>query len=1096
MSLWYGVLGPLEVRRPDGSVLPVGGARLRALLGLLLAEPGRVVPVDSLIDRLWDEQPPAGAANALQSLVSRLRGVLGAGSVESTAAGYRLVAGSVDAEEFARLAAQGRQALRAGDPGAAVEALDGALRLWRGPAANELPNRVQLDESRLAAVEDLAEARLALGRPVGDLGLAELVAAYPLRERLAALHIRSLYAAGHQAEALAAYEKTRQALAEELGADPGPQLRELHLAMLRQDPDLAPGPVRHRSNLPAQVTSFVGRDADLAAVSAALRRGRLVTLVGAGGAGKTRLAVEAAARAADHSDVWLVELAPVTDPVDVPHAVATTLGVRETRTLPTRRGKGAPRGEFDATGRVVAGLRTKRSLLLLDNCEHLIGAAADLAGRILAECPDVTMLATSREPLGITGETLQPVAPLDLPPVTGPGAMGGSGSAASGPTPGAGAFAAVRLFVDRAAANRPGFVLDASNAADVVAICRRLDGMPLAIELAAARLRVLTPAQIAERLDDRFRLLTGGSRTALARHQTLRAVVEWSWDLLSEPERTAVRRLSVFAGGITLQAAERVAAADLDRVASLVDKSLLESDGAGRYRMLETIRAYAAERLVESGEADQVRASYGDYFVELAERTEPLLRTSEQLTWLAVLDAEHDNLLAVLRHAIDNRDVVAGLRLVVALGWYWWMRAAHTESVSWARQVLALSDTAPPGYEDTYRTVRFLSLASDWPDLVVAIGDATAYLSEMPPGQPRHPLVLMRESFALAFAGEVDQAMLVLEAGLASADPWTRASSYLTRGAFRVNNGEITTALGDLERAEAGFREIGERWGRVQALTTLSEVLMYAGETDRLAEVLTEAHRYAEELGYTEEIPTLLLRRAALQIREGESEAAGATLTEVIRVATRIGDQQAVAGAVAAEGEVERFAGRLAAATERYERAIELSQAASPTAPPQFRAMVQGWLARVALDQARRAAQPPPSGGRTEVGSGPPGQVADQPGPAGPVADQPTAGGWIDRARALYQDALADEQLRWDRPVTAAMLDGLGLVELAGGDPNRAALLFGTAVTVRGMPDDGDTEVVAGREAARRTLGDSAYSREFQRGTALSFDAALAEARG
>jgi predicted ATPase len=833
--------------------------------------------------------------------------------------------------------------------------------------------------------------------------------------------------------------------------------------MLRQDPDLAPGPVRHRSNLPAQVTSFVGRDADLAAVSAALRRGRLVTLVGAGGAGKTRLAVEAAARAADHSDVWLVELAPVTDPVDVPHAVATTLGVRETRTLPTRRGKGAPRGEFDATGRVVAGLRTKRSLLLLDNCEHLIGAAADLAGRILAECPDVTMLATSREPLGITGETLQPVAPLDLPPVTEPGTPGGSGSAASGPT--AGAFAAVRLFVDRAAANRPGFVLDASNAADVVAICRRLDGMPLAIELAAARLRVLTPAQIAERLDDRFRLLTGGSRTALARHQTLRAVVEWSWDLLSEPERTAVRRLSVFAGGITLQAAERVAAADLDRVASLVDKSLLESDGAGRYRMLETIRAYAAERLVESGEADQVRASYGDYFVELAERTEPLLRTSEQLTWLAVLDAEHDNLLAVLRHAIDNRDVVAGLRLVVALGWYWWMRAAHTESVSWARQVLALSDTAPPGYEDTYRTVRFLSLASDWPDLVVAIGDATAYLSEMPPGQPRHPLVLMRESFALAFAGEVDQAMLVLEVGLASADPWTRASSYLTRGAFRVNNGEITTALGDLERAEAGFREIGERWGRVQALTTLSEVLMYAGENDRLAEVLTEAHRYAEELGYTEEIPTLLLRRAALQIREGESEAAGATLTEVIRVATRIGDQQAVAGAVAAEGELERFAGRLAAATERYERAIELSQAASPTAPPQLRAMVQGWLARVALDQARRAAQP-------------------------------TAGGWIDRARALYQDALADEQLRWDRPVTAAMLDGLGLVELAGGEPNRAALLFGTAVTVRGMPDDGDTEVVAGREAARRALGDSAYSREFQRGTALSFDAALAEARG
>jgi predicted ATPase len=1059
--LWYGVLGPLEVRRPDGSVLPVGGARLRALLGLLLAEPGRVVPVESLIDRLWDD-PPAGAGNALQSLVSRLRGVLGAGSVASTAAGYRLVAESVDSLEFSRLAGQGRDALRSGDLPAAVEALDAALRLWRGPAASELPNRLQLEESRLVVVEDLAEARLALGRPTGSgaeqaatagpglmvngpgigaggpslnagggvrPGLAELVAAYPLRERLAALHIRSLYAAGHQAEALAAYEKTRQALADELGADPGSQLRDLHLAMLRQDPSLTPPPVRHRSNLPAQLTSFVGRDEDLAAVSAALRRGRLVTLVGAGGAGKTRLAVEAAARAVEHSDVWLVELAPVTDPADVPHAVATTLGVRETRTLPTGRSQ-RPAAEVDAAERVVAGLRTTRSLLVMDNCEHLIAAAADLGSRILAECPEVTLLATSREPLGITGETLHPVPPLALPP-------GDDVDPAD--------FAAVKLFVDRAAANHPGFRLDESNAADVVAICRRLDGLPLAIELAAARLRVLSPAQIAERLDDRFRLLTGGSRTALARHQTLRAVVEWSWDLLTEPERTAVRRLSVFAGGISLQAAEQVAGADLDVVASLVDKSLLESDGAGRYRMLETIRAYATERLVETGEAEQIRSRYRDHFIELAERAEPLLRTREQLSWLELLDAEHDNLLAVLRHAVDNRDVVAGLRLVVALGWYWWMRAAHTESVSWARQVLAISDTPPLGYEDTYRTVRFLSLAADWPDLVTAIGDATAYLREMPPGQPRHPLVLMREAFALAFAGAVDQAMRVLEAGLASSDPWTVASSYLTRGAFRVNNGEITAAREDLEQAEAGFRELGERWGRVQALTTLSEILGYAGDTDRL---------YADELGYTDEIPTLLLREAALQIRTGEPEAARATLYEVRRIATRIGDRQALAAVIVGEGELERFAGNLAAAADLYQQAIEMSQAASPTAPPQFRAMMYAWLARVALAEAD-----------------------------------------TDRARRLYLDALADEQLRWDRPVTAGMLDGLGLVELAAGDAGRAAVLFGAAVMVRGMPDDGDAEVVAGREAARRALGGSAYSREFQRGTALSFDAALDLAR-
>src|SRR6266536_695430 len=693
------VLGPLEVRADAGQPVEVGGARLRRLLILLALEPGRVVTTSRLVDGVWEDDRPAGAANALQALVSRLRRAIPEIVLESRPAGYRLVVepDAVDARRFERLAAAGRARLPV-DPAGAAATLREALALWRGPALADVADAdfararvARLTELRLTAIEDRVEADLRLGAgPSLVPELPELVAAHPLREPLIGQLMRALRAAGRPSAALSVFEQARGRLADQLGADPSPGLTTLHMAVLRGEPDSAhpdprrradgaagpagslpapgaaqpgaagrtttgpsttgpsttgpsttgpsttgpgaqgpttngAGPDRGRTNLRTELTSFVGRDADAERIGALLAASRLVTLTGPGGSGKTRLAIEAArpllARAPD--GVWLVELAPVSDPAEVPQAVLTVLGLREHALIGTARIRSPTEQATDPSARLAAGL----------------------AGRILGDCPGVRILATSREPLGIMGETLWPVPPLALPP-------------AGADTPAALGYASVQLLAERAAAVRPGFAVDAGNVAAVVQTCRALDGMPLAIELAAARLRSMTPEQVAARLDDRFRLLTGGNRTALPRHRTLQAVVDWSWDLLDGAEQALWRRLAVFAGGATAEAAERVAAGGPvapDRVAAplpaLVDKSLLAPTGSAepRYRMLETIRAYGLDRLAEAGERDRLRAAHAAYFRDLAEAAEPLLQTRDQLYYLGRLADEHDNLHAAQR---------------------------------------------------------------------------------------------------------------------------------------------------------------------------------------------------------------------------------------------------------------------------------------------------------------------------------------------------------------------------------------------------------------------------------------------------------------
>ncbi len=556
------MLGSFEVRADDGVLADVPGARLRGLLIALALKPGHAVPKATLVDWIWGERPPSDAANALQRLVSRLRKALPEGSVEGQTDGYRLTVepDAVDAVRFERLVGRARNDE---DP-RRVLLLREALGLWRGAPMQGVGLQdsaafdaavTRLEGLRLTALEDRFDAEVSLGHGAELVTeLTDLVAAHPVRERLVAALMRALVAAGRDTEALLVYQRTREALADALGVDPSPELSALHVALLRGE--LGRRARRwqeegRKTNLRAELTSFVGKDADTAAVRELIAGHRLTTVIGPGGSGKTRLATETARTLlGDLPDgAWLVELAALGASGDVAQSTLAALGLRDALL------SGTPNAE--PADRLIAAIREREALLILDNCEHVIESAAAFADRVLGECQRLRILATSREPLGITGEALWLVEPLALP----------EGDASPGEIE---SSPAVQLLRDRAGAVRRDlavpYQVDGRTLSTMARVCRALDGMPLAIELAAARLRTMSLDQLANRLDDRFRLLTSGSRTALPRHRTLRAVIDWSWELLTDAERTALRRLSVFSGGASLDAAERVCAGSASAV--------------------------------------------------------------------------------------------------------------------------------------------------------------------------------------------------------------------------------------------------------------------------------------------------------------------------------------------------------------------------------------------------------------------------------------------------------------------------------------------------------------------------------------------------
>ncbi|WP_326588993.1 AfsR/SARP family transcriptional regulator [Streptomyces sp. NBC_01294] len=1074
MRISISMLGALEVRGEDGSGVGVGGTRLRALLILLALEPGRVVASELLIDGIWQDDPPSGATNALQALVSRLRRALPGVEVESHPAGYRLAVepDAVDVVRFERLASTGRGAL-ARDPDTAARVLREALELWRGPALLDVAGSdffrapvTRLSELRMAALEDRIEADLRVGRGRDLTGeLTALVAEHPLREGLAGALMRSLVAAGRPAEALTVYGNAREALAEELGADPSPELSALHTAVLRGEvpagPPAAPAPARvpaapqpadaqqqqqqqqtHQpqptptpTNLRAGLASFVGRDDDLAHVHALMDRFRLTTLTGPGGAGKTRLAVQSARPLLGRfpDGVWLVELAPLSAEADVPQAVWNALALRD---------------QASATGdpldRLAAALRTRTALLVLDNCEHLIGAAAALADRLLGECPGLSILATSREPLGLTGEALWPVRPLALPPRDADAAQAMS-------------YAAVRLLNDRAAAARSGFAVTEETAPAVTRICRALDGMPLAIELAAARLRTMSAEQLAARLDDRFRLLTGGSRTAPRQHRTLRAVVDWSWELLTQAERALLRRLAAFPGGATVEAAEGVCAggpvevdAVLDLITSLADKSLLVTAGDGRYRMLETIRAYGLEKLTEAGEQETVRRAHAAYFTGLAEAADPYLRRAEQLEWLARLTAEHDNLAAALRGALAAGDARAAVRVVAAAGWYWWLSGHKADGAELAAQALALPVAGGPdggphenAAADTAADDESRAVACALAVLftTAGVGDDRQTGELLRQGVllaqrtgSRHPVVRFLEPLdrLLRSAGRGEAPPVDAWDGLvADEDPWVRAQGLLEGAKTLLGaGGRPARAEAAIEAALAAFRGVGDRWGISFALTLLADLVARRGDHEAAIGHYEEAVAVIGELGVIEDRLYAWVRQAQLCRLAGDPEGSAAAMARAERDAEAAGWPETLAMMAHGKADLARWSGEPA-------------------------------LARAELARAREAVR--------EVAVHPVFQVVmlDSLGYLDAAEGELAASG-AHRAEAL-ELALASLHA----PTVAQVLVGIADQAVRLDRPREAARLLSAALAVRGGPDHSRADAARVESAVRAALGET-----------------------
>jgi predicted ATPase/DNA-binding SARP family transcriptional activator len=1119
-----GLLGTLAVHDEAGRPVRVGGYRVRMLLILLALDVGRVVPSYSLIERLWEDEPPANSGNALQSLVSRLRTALreaGLGDqvIESHPAGYQLALAPdrIDAVAFEAQARDGGRALASGDPVTARRILREALGAWRGPALADVSAArfasgpaARLEELRSGAALDLVEAGLAVGESDSLVGeLRAMIAADPVAERPRGLLMRALYAAGRQAEALAEYNQARELFAAELGVDPSPQLEQIYLGVLRQDlpdgvrsqpsPDagtptgqadffaerMAPGnppPTARAAAVRKPLTSFVGRDEDVARVRKMLAEGRLVTLTGPGGAGKTRLAIEMAALLSQESpagaagpggeragcQVHLVELTPVTDPGDVPYAVLHALGIRQSPVI-GHTGAGQIGAFGDPVQRLVAALAERRDLLILDNCEHIVAAAAALADEVLAGCPGVRVLVTSREPLRITGEALWPVPPLPVPPAPGDG-----GSQIAG-------YASVRLLADRAAAVRPDFHVDEATADDVARICRALDGMPLAIELAAARLRTLSAAQLAERLDARFELLTGGSRTAVPRHQTLRAVVDWSWELLSEPEQVLARRLATFPGGATLTAAEQVcqdtalpAEAVLPALFGLVEKSFLivDENGEPRYRMLETIRAYCAERLAEAGEEDQVRRAFAMHFLRLAETADPMLRGSQQHVWMRRLTAEQDNIHAALRWAIDRHEVTLALRFGQALGWFWLLRGQRRESGALSKEILAISEAAgaaAAGRDFNVVHARAVcaltSLNANWEIATVRqpLADVESLVTrepgtsdEGPGGRPPHPLVVVG-SVMLALYDRRDpaEALRLLAAHFESADPWTRSGARLMHAFSSIALGRLDDVARKCAEALAGFEALGDRWGVALALVGQAELAALDGDHARAIGALEQAVKLSGELTDWEDTAQMHASLAKSRSRLGDHRGALADIARAERSACDQGDSESGLWIDYVKAELAWLRGDLAEAGQIARRLDARMARKDSMMISNFRAQAQN---RSALADIR----------------------------SGNLAE----------GRAGLASALRLARDSQDQSALAVVIDGVAAAALwtdaSRPGAERAVVLLGAAHSLRGAFDHSSLDAPGARDTARQTLGEAGFEAAYQRGRGLGPEEAIA----
>ncbi len=874
------LLGPFEVLI-GGKPVEVPGAKRQALVACLALRSGRVVSTDTLVEALWGSDLPSAPRNAVQHHVTRLRRALGPDTIRLAADGYALEGAVVDAMEFEELLAAARGALRAGDARGARDTIADALDLWRGPALLGLPQSSgataeagRLNSLRLDALEERFEAALVLGEH------AQLVPAIraaleesPFRERLWGQLMLALYRSGRQADALKVFQEARHMLLEELALEPGPELRRLQEAILAHDPAIAPVPVapQRRGNLPASSTSFIGREAEGAQVVELLRAHRLVTLTGPPGVGKSRLALEAVRSVESElrDGAWHVDLARAASSADVVRLAAQCLDVR-----------GA-----DPLARTVARLRETDAMLVFDSCEHVIEETARVVEAVLRGCPGVRVLATSREVLHVPGEVRFAVSPLAVPDL-------GSSDAVGVP--------AVELFTARARAARPGFQLTDEDAWLAAEISRLVDGLPLAIELAAARVNVLGLAEILSLVTRRLELLRDQPATDAGR-AALATLVEWSYDLLHADEKTLLHHVAVHRGGAPLAAlVEAGADHGLDEMTvvellgTLVDKSIVTvsfPSASARYDLLDTVRDYALDRLAAGGGLVAARNAHAEHFATLADAAQGALRGPEWRAWVGRLELERDNLWAALTYAHEASDAGIAGRLGT-LAWYFTL----AERVSEGR--------------------RFVELA-----LASASEDAPV------------PLRLELEAFLCFFATEelaLDTAIEIGERALVATEPLPPQAALVEAALAlaRAESGDSERAAVLAERAHSRLPPTGDDWSTAVCSLMRAQVAALAGDVSTVAAMAAQAHRHAGAIGFDAfQVPALLLE-AWVSERRGDESAAAEAYQRAFALAGSAGFADHAAFALAGLGWVAFASGDLRKAEELERRALAAADAA------------------------------------------------------------------------------------------------------------------------------------------------------------------------
>ncbi|OII12304.1 BTAD domain-containing putative transcriptional regulator [Curtobacterium sp. MCBA15_008] len=994
------VLGPVTVAGPSGAPTPVPGALARSFLVALVLARGHAVTTEALIDELWPVDQPRGARAALQTLVSRLRRTVADGVVVSTSTGYALGCDPDDVD----LARAERAAADHADP----ETVRAVLDLWRGTPGDDVEG-----DLGGALAERAAAARRALRRSLGtallDAGQADEAVdvwttearANPFDEAAVAGSMRALVAAGRTAEALAAFAAHRDRLADELGADPSADLVRLNADLLRRA--AADTGRTRRIGLRAAPNTLVGRQEDLDTVADLLSRHRLVTILGAGGLGKTRLAQAVAAEVPPACGVVVFELAPLAAE-DVVPALGALLGIAEFRSARSLRDAVVA----DLQGRVVRALADGPTLLVLDNCEHLVDTVAGFAADLLAAAPDLRILTTSRAPLAIAGEAVAPLAPL---PVEADGA-------------------AVRLFTERARAARPGAVLPVDA---VRRICTRLDGSPLAIELAAARIRGMSTAEIERRLDDRFALLRGGDRSAPERHRTLLAVIEWSWRLLDESAQDLLTRLALFPDGLAVDAVEAVAAPDrrddaLDDLAELVEQSLVqlvEHEGEPvRYRLLETVREFGAARLDERGATEAVRtAMIGWARTFTADRNLFTITGEDQLRRFHEVRREADNLVTLLRWSLRAEDAPATAQVFAALGGYWTLRGAHGEVVAIAPDVVDVLRRTPPADEDVAATevgllVAGASAAFEGRRVTARAVSVLRHLRRRvgPTGFP----VLDAQVALLLTLGRPAEGTALLARMRSDPDPGVACLANMLSAPLAENDGETAAALRYATRAKELSATTRDAWTTGTGAVTMTQLLAQTGDHAGALVVADVARDQLERFGADDDLYEIgwtvgLCSASTGDVERARGVAADLRLRPVEGRGGFDGDRSQIGVlAVAISAECLRYEGDLDRAAAEYTAAWEW------VAP--FRKQTPHWT--VMAGAARIAAVDEAAASRTG-GAAPRLQAAER-----------------DVARRIRVGALVMLRLHpwWlDLPVIGTTLAGLAVAAARSGDAEHAA---------------------------------------------------------